>query len=280
VIRSVASDERYVSAQGLRAIAYAGRKSAQRWRGILVCHSYHGGYLDGFFATMHIAQLLLERGTHVHTLRSERINGDDCRVLEGQSEVGDFRVWIAPARQHRIVRWRHVAGPDHGPPGGPKLRDWEPRATPSGQVKVYTLEHQAEVAEFAVVDGALVPTAGVLRDLYRAQDGTLIEESECRVHRREVRFLKDRAAVEKAFAVEIPDGTPVTNLDDPSGVQYVWQGGRVVRGHTQFSGAARGHWQPRSIWVYVGWIVLGLITAGLALRLSLARRSRPQEEAP
>jgi hypothetical protein len=116
--------------------------------------------------------------------------------------------------------------------------------------------------------------------LIRGNGGITLQQGEGVMRRTAIRLVANYEDVAEAFRVEIPDGTPVTNLDDPSGVQYVWQGGRVVRGHTQFSGAARGHWQPRSIWVYVGWIVLGLITAGLALRLSLARRSRPQEEAP
>lgn len=106
------------------------------------------------------------------------------------------------------------------------------------------------------------------------EGGIKLSEGETVIRRTDIKLLTDRAQVEQACAVDVPDGTYVTNMDDPSGVAYEWRRGKVVRRHTEFSGAARGQWHPRPMWIYVAWSVLALAVAGVALRVWYAHRAK------
>jgi hypothetical protein len=261
-----------------RNIAYGGKELAKRF----VAHPTEGacGDLDGCRALVPLAQRLANEVRNLRRLPNERVSGLDCHVIEGETRYGEFRVWVAPERQFRQVRWRVVLRPHHfvrDMQRDMSVREWE-YATDQGMVKVETWVDEVEVKEFTTLGGTLIPSAGTCRHLVRGPGGILLWQGEDTMRRSDIKLLTKRAEVEQAFVVELPDGMHVNNMDDPSGVQYVWRGGRVVRGHTQFSGAARGHWQPRSVWVYVCWAVLALGLAGILLRAWALRRRAARPE--
>lgn len=285
--RIVVTPERYVwipAPAGTRPanIAYAGENVA---RSCLAARALGGTqeYLDGCIPLIMLRERLAHDVQNLRKVGRERVLGVDCEVIEGETRYGDFRVWIAPNRQYHQMRWRLLMRRHHVIPDLVRemhVRDYGPWETDHGPVEVESKTDEVEVTDFVELEGKLIPRAGVYRTSFRGEDGTQLAHGEYRISRSHIKLLANRAEVEQAFVVDVPDGTYVNRLDDPSGVEYVWRGGRVVRGHTEFTGAAQGRWQPRPIWVYVGWIVLALATAGIALRVWYARRSRLQQEQP
>lgn len=261
------------------SIVYGGREKAARYCRLGV----RDAYIDGCEPLILLRDRLSSEVRNLRRLGRERILGVDCEVIEGETRYGEFRVCIAPERQYHQVRWRLVRRPHHYIPsilGDTLLRDEPAWETEHGPVKVETNTQEVEITEFAELEGKLIPSAGVEHGVFLGEDGIKLSEGATVIRRSDIKLLTDRAQVEQALAVDVPDGTYVTNLDDRSGVEYEWRRGKVVRRHTQFSGAARGQWQPRPMWVYVAWIVLALAMAGVALRVWYASRAKPRQEAP
>ncbi len=277
--RQVSTPTSFVSIPGApgmvpTSIVWGGPRAVAR-HAALSRASSHGAHLDGCPALVLLGENLRTLVPTLRKLPTERVRGVECEVVEGESPYGDFRIWIAPERHFRQCRWRLVQRPEHFDLSGQRLvGDLPPWETESGPVRIASWTTEVEVTEFASVGEALIPSAGRERMIIRGHNGSTLQEGESIRRRSNIKLLTDFAQVEQAFAVDVPDGTYVTNLDDPSGVQYEWRRGQVVRRHTQFSGAARGQWHPRSMWVYVAWTVLALAVAGGALRVWHARRAK------
>lgn len=184
--------------------------------------------LDGYFPSTdgnRLASLVLDLDDAKAGAREE-IDGVPCVPVRGATKYGTIAMWIATSAPFTVVKasLEKKSGDlsSHGvrlsdPPTGKQrtMRDW------LMVLDKVTVSESAQQKE-------RVPVSGRLTHTVRVSDGTLITMV-FTFKRTDVVLQPDFKGTD-AFQIDLPDGAPITNMDDPdSGVEYRWKQGNVVR---------------------------------------------------
>jgi len=207
----------------------------------------------------------------------ESIEGTACKVIEGHTKYGTITVWLAESKGWLPLKASHELKPTDTLVM--RAADGEVEK-PMGEVVTHrdkelggdvTFTRMTSILDKVVVERigeAFVPTAGRFTLTEYLSDGTRwVREETCR--RSDINLAPK--VPKDAFEVQLPDDSRMNNLDDRSGVEYVWRDGNVVLGYDDFSGTALGRWKSR-LWLRV--IMLGCGGVLLVSAVWLLRRNR------
>jgi hypothetical protein len=168
----------------------------------LISSFYGGGFLAGYLdPEVHICERLKKASNMSLRSATEDVKGNPCYVLTANVEGTRYTLWIDPEKGFNLRR-AVVEGAD--PAAGPVTR-------------------RLEDIEILKVDGFWIPVSGVYITTFKTGGQKFAS-------RRTGITLNPDFEKMKAFQMdEIPNGTPMVNLDNP-GRRYLWKDGQVVTG--------------------------------------------------
>jgi thiol-disulfide isomerase/thioredoxin len=158
-----------------------------------------GAYLDGVFPghrDHYTTVMLRSRNLTLHE-SPEEIGGHPCRVVEGDTEKGHYKVWI-----------------DVNCGYGFRQVEIQERKE-SLKESLYTMQD----VRWEEIQGVWFPAAGTARGRWVYQKGG-VDDFRYEMTRRNVVFHPDFDKI-GAFRMDLPEGTHVIDLDDHS-TSYVW----------------------------------------------------------
>lgn len=240
------------------------------------------GRLDTYFDFVRpierAAEVLL-KADGLRVRGEESIEGTVCKVIEGRTKSGTITLWLAESKGGLPLKGSHEIKPtdtiirrEEGkevekPLGEVVIRRSD--APGDGSLTFTGMTFVLDKVTVERIGEAFVTTAGRYTATEQLSDGTRWTRGE--TYRRSDIDLAPQFA-EDAFLVNLPEESHMTNLDDGSGVEYVWRGGKVVYGHDDFSGTALGRWRTR---LWLRWVIL---VGGVALLISAIWLYRRQQK--
>lgn len=232
-----------------------------------------GAALDGYLRASggkRLAELALEAG-NAHLRGQEVIDGKACHVVEAaHPQYGAITLWLSEEGGEVLMRKaRFLKGANHlgydGQPLSKSLLD--------------LYDGVVDNVKFRSFGEATVPVSGrytftAAGKLYNGK-GTM----ECSYVRTEIDPNPSFEGTD-AFIIDLPNGSPVTNLDDrDSGVAYVWSDGKIVPASDYVAANATFNWGANK-----GRLIAALAIAALLLAtgafLWLKRRQPPEKKMP
>jgi hypothetical protein len=192
----------------------------------------------------------------------ERILGSNCLRIHSRSVYGDIWLWLDEDHGCLIRKYILKRDADSVCIEGQRLREWWKRLDKKGVYATRWLGTLDQVEITAQSRGWLaVRGRFVMQDEWSNGERFSTEYAYRRTY-----FDPEVELSAEDFQIRLPDGMPVTNLDDPhSGLVYIWRGGRVVPASGELPGPAIGRWPVRSLWVVGFWLILGLVLLVWAL---------------
>ena len=158
-------------------------------------------------------------GSHEHlTLRQERVRGVTCYVLDADVEgKGRFTLWIDPTHDYQAAKVRVQTRPGDSVPGIPGV------LLPNN-----SNETILEVTEFQKIDGMWIPKKYTTQSKVRLNGDAGWARSIGEIT--DFELNPDHEALQSFIPYDIPDGTPVTIVEDfPPDVKFTWRDGKVVK---------------------------------------------------
>jgi hypothetical protein len=182
--------------------------------------------LDGYFyhpELKRVAEVMLESGA-AKLAADEMIDDVECKVVEAKTKYGAMKLWLAPESGYLPARTEIRTSADDLAGDGKPIGDFR---NDNGKwvkegVEVVT------ISKFELIGDAFVPSAGkyTLNVLY-TDGSTLSGLADARYERKEIVLDPDFSNTD-AFQINFPEGAPIRNLDDLSGVEYEWRAGKVT----------------------------------------------------
>jgi hypothetical protein len=157
----------------------------------------------------------------------ERVNGSLCRVVEADTPVGSYRLWVDRQSGWAVRRALVRVGKDDLYFGQPMRTNFI--VLPKGEVpgmegKIGIQSYECEITDVHIerIGDWYFPAAGTLvqRTVY---DGAPPAVSKTVVRRTNVR-LGEKAIGPRALEVDWPVGTPVRGMGRYQGISYEWSG--------------------------------------------------------
>jgi rhodanese-related sulfurtransferase len=137
-----------------------------------------------------------------------------CHVLEAKTPYGDYRLWIDPAHDFSISRYRVEMSRE----AGHRWRD---------QTSEFDLfSEDVEISRFDLIDGVWIGIEATRRTRYRLRDNLYIDDSHITVTRFMLNPDHERLASFKTD--DIPDGT-LAIIVPTTHIRYIWHGGELIK---------------------------------------------------
>jgi hypothetical protein len=212
---------------------------------------------------------ILQKADGLRVRGEASIEGTVCKVLEGRTKYGTVTLWLAESKGGLPLRVSHEMKPiDYivlrgggGEVEKPMGEEVFAQSDELGGPFTFTgITCVLDAVTVEQIGEAFVTTAGRYTRTEEFSNGTKWTRVE--TYRRSNIDLAPHFA-EDAFLVKLPEESRMTNLDDRSGVKYVWRDGKVDYGHDDFSGTALGRWRTR---LWLRWVML---VSGMALLISV-----------
>ncbi len=198
------------------------RSSRDKW-----CQEYceqpsHGGPLAGqFFGSNDQSVYDLLKGAlnlKLHNKVTKIIGYDTC-LVEADTQYGVVKAWISPDLDYNCLKWKIIKGPNQF------YRDGE--FTNDGFTRLTAVYDAKKVEQ---IDGQYVITQAKFN--YNVSNGDIVlSNSTYHFNLKNIDLNPDYEAL-GAFKIQLPEGTVVTDKDNP-GVRYQWIGGKLVTGRMQ-----------------------------------------------
>jgi hypothetical protein len=154
---------------------------------------------------------------------TESVAGLECQVIESAGRFGKMTVWLAPSKQFSIVKLTLDKS----------TGDWidalklRPKGSKPGSGEdVVEWRAVFDSVEFARAGDHDIITAGRLAVTMKRGDGRA--QTTTRIYKRSDINVNPDFTARGAFVLKVPDGIPVTDMDDQSGVSYEWKNGSIV----------------------------------------------------
>jgi hypothetical protein len=227
---------------------------SDRW----IALTFIDGYCPGS-GGRRVPELMLEMEQLEHVGDAE-VGGKTCHIVAGQSKDGKFTLWLAPEFGFLPLKAAYEKGPNDLMNDEPLSRRKHAVNGPDKPaLRMTSWSETIDQVTIAAFGSAHVPTAAHLSDSTRFDNGAE-RASETTVTRDHIELNPSFEGTD-AFRVDVPEGFPVSNLDDAdSGVRYVWHNGTPVLQSVTFEGAP-AQYQHDSQWsalIVAGWLILGI----------------------
>jgi hypothetical protein len=241
-----------------------------------------GRELDGYIpvtGAKHISDLLMD-ASELRIRGQESIDQVVCQVVVGTTPYGGLAVWIAPDKGYHVLKYQMERGADDQYAGGRTFRQWHVQYTISGNPETLVgVSCVLDGVEFLQKPDGLAPIAGRLTNRHHLASGTDFVLTSA-IRRTEV-DLNPKFEGTDAFLIDLPEGVDLFNLDDQSGVKYLWRGGKAVKGFAYYKPNPED-FMPDPSARRSGWMMWASILGGcaaLVLGLGLIWRARRRSAA-
>ena len=185
------------------------------------------GPLDGYLAGdggKTVPEILVGATAVVVHPQQEIIGLVRCVIVDATTPQGQFTLWLSPEQNYALLKLRLIRGPTSIFNGLPM------------NAHDASLPDDEQIVKVTVIlDGIHNNPCG---KYYVAQNGTLLRTTNFKSGRVEIATRSyDRTAIRlepnlsknRQFALDVPNGTPVVDLDHQwNGVRYEWKDGNVV----------------------------------------------------
>jgi hypothetical protein len=197
----------------------------------VLASAYGGNYLDGFlWGDKQSIDVILKENSEI-TIRSEmeNVNGTDCHVIDANTPYGKYTLWFDPEHGYNIAKAKsYKSGNDlyFDKPVNVKLNSQSGVRMinkPPGEIE--NVDFSLEITEFQKVGDIWVPVKSETQITTKYDDRTTIYTKHLK--RTHVNLKPDFEAV-KAFVPDIPEGTKISDIEDPQ-TSYIWQNNKKVQ---------------------------------------------------
>ena len=266
--------------------ALASNEPQRHWTVFFFDDASQGVFLDGYLAGSsgkRVTDLALE-GTQQEVMGQEAVQGTPCTKVESRTAYGRIVLWIAETRGHLPFKVLYEKGPEDLYQDK-RISEWpetpfgsiDARGRPQATAQLVGYSAVVDDVRVSKIGDVYVPVAGREKETKKwIKNGreAISEVIETRTTRTDIEISPSFAGTD-AFVTDLPNGAPVNNLEDQnSGIDYVWEHGKIVPVSAEFEGKAHGVWGGRALVVTVGWAVLGLVLVAIAVLLLWRARAR------
>ncbi len=150
--------------------------------------------------------------------RPDKIAGVTCRHVWGKTPYGDINVWIAPEKGYSLLKWRIHRDQTKDSGDSETLEQWRRTYGIADWLGAY------EVTKITKIDDSFIPQLAVFRTEVKKDGRIMAVTYQYKVD--EIDLTPDFESL-GAFAIDLPDGTPVDVRERP-GIAYVWHDGKVI----------------------------------------------------
>jgi hypothetical protein len=238
--------------------------------------TFMDGYCPGS-GGRRVPELMLE-SKDIENEGDAEVNGTQCHVVSSSSVQGKFRLWLAPAFGFLPLRAAYEKGPEALFDGEALSARKYPNGSEKPALRMTSWTGEMDEVHVSSLGTTFVPTAAKWTVTYKFNnDSRFLRVTN--VKRSNIELNPSFEGTD-AFRIDIPEGTRVQNLDDPSsGLQYVWHNGTIEARTVSFEGGVAKFLPPSSssFWSrhLVVWSLLALaVCLGLIWLLFRARRIR------
>lgn len=209
--------------QGIGCIS----KDPQQGRAIL-SNLNHGNILEALFPQGNCCDIFERYRSHVRLRSSkETVNGSDCDVLEAQTPMGDYIVWIDSHHGFCIRQAQYTIDKDDLYMGKPLKQSSVSLSCLDAEKKKYYCWIKGELRDIAVkkIDGAFISVSGTY-----VKETLFSDQSQpCTKYVFERQNIVCRPDPDKygGFKIDIPEGLHIEDVDSPP-KSYKWTGGQLT----------------------------------------------------
>jgi len=184
--------------------------------------AFYGDFLDGFVVgNQNIIGTISDSNNVQLRDRQETISGKECLVIESDSKLGHFTLWVDEKAGYSIRK--AVIKLSRGDLYSGEIL---PKPIPSRNISLAELEIEIKNIEILEIEGNYIPVAGTM--IYTSiYDNEKKNRTQYTTKRTDIKLNPDFDKL-GAFVMDgIPDGTRVHHLEMP-GIRFVWQNGTAV----------------------------------------------------
>ena len=186
----------------------------------------YGSYLDGFLVdNINIVETMLKSNNTIRD-KKESILGDECFVIESDSQNGHFILWVDENAGYNI-RKAIIKLNSNALYSSKSLSKNAPKGNIKHNIpKLDMVELELKDVKILKIEGNYIPVAGTLIRTNTYDNGK-INRVQYTTNREDIQLNPDFDKL-GAFVMDgIPNGTRVYN-QEMQGIRYIWQDGKAI----------------------------------------------------